>query len=315
MSVTLADILAARQRIAGHVRRTPLDVSTALSAHLGADIRLKHEHRQITGGFKLRGATNAVRALKPTGVVAVSTGNHGRAVAHAARAAGIPAIVCISTLAPENKVAGIRSLGAEARVTGASQDEAQLEADRLAAEGLTMLPPFDHPLIIAGQGTCGLEIMEDAPDAQTVLVPLSGGGLIAGVALAVKAVNPRARIVGISMERGAAMAASLAAGHPVQVAEEPTLADSLGGGIGLGNAHSFGLVRDLVDEVVLLTEAEIAEGVRWAYLREQEVLEGGGAVAIAALLCGKVRAQGPTVCLLSGRNIAMETHRRLICEA
>ncbi len=314
MSVAFADILAARARIAGHVRRTPMECSQALSALLSADIRLKLEHRQITGAFKLRGATNAMLTLDPDkGCVAVSTGNHGRAVAYAARALGRRAVVCVSTLAPANKVEGIRAYGAEARVTGESQDEAQIEADRLAAEeGLAPLPPFDHPAVIAGQGTCGLEIAEDAPDLATVLVPLSGGGLIAGVALAVKTMLPRARIVGISMARGAAMAESLRAGRPVAVTEERSLADSLGGGIGLDNRWSFAMVRDLVDEVILLEEGEIAEGVRWAYAQEREVLEGGGAVAIAALLCGKVAARGPTVCLLSGRNIAMDAHLRVL---
>ena len=312
-----ADILRARRRIAGRVRRTDMERSEALSARLGVPVLLKMEHRQITGAFKLRGATNALLALDPAararGVTCASTGNHGRAVAHAARAAGCRAVVCLSHLAPKNKVEGVRALGAEVRIVGDSQDEAQVEAERLVAEdGLAMLPPFDDPEIVAGQGTCGLEIAEDVPEAEAVLVPLSGGGLIAGVALAVRTVLPGARLVGVSMERGAAMAAALSAGRPVEVREERTLADSLGGGIGLENRVTFRMAAELIDDVVLLTEDEIAAGIRWAYAQEREVVEGGAAVGIAALLAGKVAVRGPVVCLLSGRNIDMELHRKVV---
>lgn len=308
------DVRAARARIERLVTRTPQRRSEALSERLGADIHLKLECWQDTGAFKLRGATNAVLQLSDApGVVAASTGNHGRAAATAARRAGLRAAVCLSRLVPEAKVRAVRATGAEVHVVGDSQDDAQAHAEALAArDGLAMLPPFDHPHVIAGQGTIGLEIVEDRPEVETVIVPLSGGGLIAGVALAVKAAAPRARVVGVSMARGAAMADSLRAGRPVAVTESPTLADSLGGGIGLDNRWTFAMVRDLVDDVVLLDEAEIAEGVRWGYAEEREVLEGGGAVAIAALLAGRVAPRGPTVCLLSGRNIAMDLHCAIV---
>ncbi len=318
MSVTLADIEAARERIAGRVLRTPTVPSRSLSALTGRPVFLKLEHLQTTGAFKLRGATNAVLRLDPAararGVATASTGNHGRAVAHAAALEGVRAVVCLSRLVPANKVDEVRALGAEVRIVGKSQDDAQVEVDRLVAdEGMTAIPPFDHPDVIAGQGTIGLEIVEDVPEVETVLVPLSGGGLVAGIAVAVKARRPSARLVAVSMERGAAMHASLAAGRPVAVEELPTLADSLGGGIGLDNRHSFALVRDLVDEVVLLTEPEIARGIRHAYAEEREVVEGGGAVGIAALLAGKVRPSGPTLVLLSGRNMDMAVHRAIVC--
>jgi threonine dehydratase len=250
-------------------------------------------------------------------VVAASTGNHGRALAHAARSAGIPCIVCMSALAPANKVAAIKALGAEARIVGRSQDEAQVEVDRLVAdEGMIALPPFDHADIIAGQGTLGLEILEDLPEAETLLVPLSGGGLVAGIAMAAKTVKPAIRVIGISMQRGAAMQASLAAGHPVLVEELPSLADSLGGGIGLANKHSFAMVRDLVDEVLLVSEAEIAAAIRHAYAEERQVIEGAAAVGIAVLLRRPRPAPGPdwgvTVALLSGANIDMSLHRRIV---
>jgi threonine dehydratase len=316
--VTLADIEAARARIAGDIAATPTADSPSLSEKLGVPIRLKLEHRQTTGSFKLRGASNAV-ALLPSdtrGVTAASTGNHGRALSLAAKRRGIPAIICMSKLVPENKLAEIRRLGAEARIVGASQDKAQVEAERLVAEeGFVMAPPFDHPAVVAGQGTLGIEIVEQTPDVDTVLIQVSGGGLAAGVARAVKTLRPNARVIGISMARGAAMKASLDAGRPVEVEEQATLADSLGGGIGLDNRLTFSMCRDLLDDLVLLSEDEIAAGIRQAYEQEREIVEGAGAVGIAALLAGMVRPKGPTVLVLSGRNIDMALHRDIVCGA
>ena len=317
-SLTLDAIEAARDRIAGLVVRTPSVLSPSLTEQVGVPVHLKLEHRQETGSFKLRGATNAVALLAESGnragVVAASTGNHGRALAFAAKRQGMTATICMSRLVPDNKVSEIRRLGAAVRIVGRSQDEAQQEVLRLvAAEGLAMVPPFDDERVIAGQGTLGLEIVEDVPAVATVLIQLSGGGLAAGVALAVKALRPSVRVIGISMARGAAMKACLDAGRPVEVEEVATLADSLGGGIGLGNRLTFGMCRDLLDDVVLLSEEEIAEGVRHVYAQEREVVEGAGAVGVAALLAGKVRSDGPVVAVLSGRNIDMNLHRRIVC--
>ncbi|MER8607562.1 hydroxyectoine utilization dehydratase EutB [Mesorhizobium sp. M1233] len=316
--ISLSDIRAARERIAGKIERTPTVPSRSLSQHLGAPVYLKLEHRQTTGAFKLRGASNAIASLtdeeRARGVVAASTGNHGRALAYAARLQGIHATICMSRLVPQNKLDEIRRLGAEIRIVGNSQDDAQREVERLVAEeGLIMLPPFDHPAVVAGQGTLGLEIIEQVPDAALVLVPLSGGGLAAGVAAAVKGVSPATKVMGVSMARGAAMKASLDAGHPVLVEELPTLADSLGGGIGLDNRLTFSMCRDLLDDVILLSEDEIATGIRHAYEQEREIVEGAGAVGIAAVLAGKVKANGPTVLVLSGHNIDMTLHRKIIC--
>ncbi|AZO48730.1 MAG: hydroxyectoine utilization dehydratase EutB [Mesorhizobium sp.] len=317
-ATTLADIRAARERIAGKVERTPTVQSQSLTDRVGQPIHLKLEHHQTTGAFKLRGASNAIASLSPEdktrGVVAASTGNHGRALAHAARLEAIRAVICMSRLVPENKLDAIRRLGAEIRIVGNSQDDAQTEVDRLVAEqGLVMLPPFDHADIIAGQGTLGLEIIEQVPDAASVLVPLSGGGLASGVAAAVKGVSPGSKVIGVSMARGAAMKASLDAGRPVEVEELPTLADSLGGGIGLDNRLTFGMCRNLLDDVILLSEDEIATGIRHAYEQEREIVEGAGAVGIAALLAGKVKTAGPAVLILSGRNIDMALHRKIVC--
>ena len=317
-SVALSDIQAARERIAGKIARTPALLSPNLSERLGVPVHLKLEHRQTTGSFKLRGASNAIASLsadeKRRGVVAASTGNHGRALAHAAKLEGIRAVICMSRLVPENKVSEIRRLGADIRIVGKSQDDAQEEVDRLVAEeGLTMLPPFDHAAVIAGQGTAGLEMLDDVPDAVMVVAPVSGGGLAAGVAAAIKGLKPSIKVIGVSMERGAAMKASLAAGKPVLVEEQPTLADSLGGGIGLDNRLTFSMVRDLLDDMVLLSEEEIAAGIVHAYAEEREIVEGAGAVGIAALLAGKIAAEGPVVVLMSGRNIYMALHRKIIC--
>ncbi len=316
-NIGLGDIRAARGRIASRIRATPLVQSPALSATTGASVYLKLEHLQVTGSFKLRGATNAILSLSATecdrGVVGVSTGNHGRGLAQAAKDAGVRCIICMSRLVPQNKIEGIQALGAEVRIVGESQDDAQVEVDRLVAEeGMVMLPPFDHRDIIAGQGTLGLEILGDLPEVETLLVPVSGGGLIAGVALAAKSLKPSLRVVGVSMERGAAMYQSQRAGKPVQVTELPTLADSLGGGIGLHNRFTFAMVRDLVDDLVLVSEAQIAQAIRHAYWQEKLVIEGSGAVGIAALLAGLVPSPGVTAVLVSGCNIDMTLHHRII---
>jgi len=229
MTVTLSDIHAARHLIAGHVAETPIIRDDALSDALGHPVLLKCEYRQTTGAFKLRGATNAILTRDVSrGVITASTGNHGRAVAYAAQRLGVPATVCLSRLVPPDKVRAIRDLGADVRVIGASQDEAMAEVIRAVShDGMAYIPPFDDPAVVAGQGTIGLEIGTPA----AVLVPLSGGGLAAGIAVAIKAISPATRVIGLTMENGAAMAASLRAGRPVKVAETRSLADSLGGGI------------------------------------------------------------------------------------
>ena len=317
LAVTLADIRSSEARIRGQIRHTPILHDAVLSALMGAPVFLKQDYKQVTGAFKLRGATNAVLSLPPAalvrGVVTASTGNHGRALAHAAQVAGTQAVVCLSRLVPENKVAAIRALGAEVRIIGASQDDAMEEVARAVRdEGLTEIPPFDHPAVVAGQGTLGLEILADCPAAATVLVPLSGGGLAAGVAAALKGMRPEIRVIGISMTRGAAMAASLAAGHPLQVAELSSLADSLGGGIGLGNRTTFAMCRALLDEVILLSEAEIAAGMRHIHTATGDSIEGAAAVGVAALLAGKIHARGPIVAILSGCNIAPDLFARVL---
>jgi len=314
---TLQSVYKARRHIAGLALRTPLMPSGSLSDKR-RDVRLKLETVQPTGAFKIRGASNAIAQLSPDeaerGVVCASTGNHGRAVSYAAARKGIRATVCLSELVPENKRAAIREAGGELQIVGRSQDDAQEEVERLVAEHrMAEIPPFDHADVVAGQGTIGLELLEDWPEIDTVVVPLSGGGLIGGIALAVKSASPDIRVIGVSMERGAAMQASLAAGHPVEVREEASLADSLGGGIGLDNQHTFELARRFVDEVVLLPEAAIANAMRHLYLREGLVVEGGGAVGAALFLDEFGARIGKRVAIIiSGRNIDMDVFQRVI---
>ncbi|KAA3624143.1 MAG: hydroxyectoine utilization dehydratase EutB, partial [Proteobacteria bacterium] len=308
------DIVCAARAIAGSVTRTPM-ISSALDAPF--EILLKLETLQPSGAFKLRGATNALVRLdagqRRRGVVCCSTGNHGRAIALAARRLGIPASVCLSELVPASKIKAVEAAGATVHRVGASQDEAQVEASRLVDEqGMTDIPPFDHPDVIAGQGTVGLEILEDRPDIANIVIPLSGGGLAAGVALAAKTINPRIRVFGVSMARGAAMATSLSVGRPVEVTEVATLADSLGGGIGAANRYTFELCRNYVDEVVLLSEQEIYGGIQALFSIDRIVAEGAAAVSHAALIHDKLDCRGATAFIISGNNVDMDQFTRVI---
>ncbi len=317
---TYADVLAARERVAGTVRRTPLILGEATASGLGAPVHLKLESLQPTGSFKVRGAANRLLALsneeRERGVVTVSTGNHGRAVAHVGRQLGVRVTVCLSELVPANKVAALRDTGAEVIIGGAGQDEAAERAEALREErGLTLVHPFDDPYVIAGQGTMALELLEQQPELDTVLVPLSGGGLLAGVALALKAAAPAVRVVAVSAEATPVMLRSVEAGKPVELPEVPTLADSLGGGIGLANRYTLGLVRELVDEHVVVSEEEIRRAMVHLLLEERLVAEGASAVGVAALLGGHVSPGRATAVIVTGRNVDMRTLLDLVGSA
>jgi threonine dehydratase len=250
------------------------------------------------------------------GVITVSSGNHGRAVAYVAKRLGIHAVVCMSVQVPANKVGAIARLGAEVVVHGDCYDDSERHAMRLQEErGLTMIEPFDDPCIIAGQGTIGLEILEDLPSVGTVIVPLSGGGLISGVALAVKSAARAIRVVGVSMERAPVMVHSLKAGRPIEMAEEETLADALVGGIGLNNRYTFRMVQEYVDDTVLVLEEEIGAAMTFALEEHHLVVEGGGAVGIAALLSGKVEGLGGHVTVVvSGGNASLPLLLKVVGE-
>lgn len=316
--ITLRDLYKARSRIAPFIRRTPLVPSPALSERAGGAVYLKLECLQETSSFKVRGAANRILALTEEecrqGIVAVSTGNHGRAVAFVSCRLGIPATICISERVPPGKVEAIRRLGATIAVHGESYDEAEAYARELQRErGLAFVEPFDDPLVVAGQGTIGLELLEDLPAVDTAVVPLSGGGLIGGIAVALKAADPHIRLVGVSMERAPVMVRSLEAGRPVSLPEEETLADALAGGIGLENRYTFRLVQSHVDDTVLVSEEEIAAAMAWALAEHHLVVEGGGAVGLAALLQGKVAGLGRQVAVvLSGGNVDRSTLERVL---
>ncbi|MGM0534550.1 MAG: hydroxyectoine utilization dehydratase EutB [Pseudomonadota bacterium] len=315
--VSLEALYLARRRIAGEAVRTPLVRSAALSARFDADIRLKLETCQPTGAFKLRGAVNMLAALVEdcgrealaAGVVTASTGNHGRAVAHAAARLGVPAVICLSRLVPAHKVAAIEALGAEARRVGASQDAAFSEVERLVSErGMTLIPPFDDPRVVAGQGTIGLELMEDCPGLDRVIVGLSGGGLLGGIGAAVKAIRPTCRVTGVSLSRGAAMWESLKAGHPVDVEEVESLGDSLGGGIGRDNRCTFTLVREVMDDHVQVSERAIAAAMIELLEEEKHLVEGAAAVGLAAIETHGLDVRGQRVALiLSGNAVSLST--------
>jgi threonine dehydratase len=309
--VTMQDIYLARQKIVPLARRTPLINSPLLTEHVGALVYLKAESLQETGSFKIRGAANKVLSLTPEekarGVITISTGNHGRAVACVAQHLGIKALICIPEGVPSNKVKAIKAFGAELLVCGQSYDEAEEHAIRLCKEqGLTMIEPFDDPWVIAGQGTIGLELLEDLPELDTAIVPLSGGGLISGIALALKSASSGTRVIGVSMDRAPVMYHSLKAGRPIRMEEEETIADALVGGIGLENRYTFRMAQEFVDDAVLVSDEEIAAAMAFVLEKHHLVVEGGGAVAVAALLHGRVKEIGCNVAaVLTGANVDM----------
>ncbi|MPV86009.1 hydroxyectoine utilization dehydratase EutB [Cardiobacteriales bacterium ML27] len=313
--LNLQSVYQAQHAIRDTALKTPLIRAESLSTN-GYDVQLKLETLQPIGAFKLRGAANAIAQLSPAelarGVVCASTGNHGRALTYAAKKMGSQATICMSTLVPRNKVEAIRALGAQVEIFGNSQDDAQTVVDQLVAEkGLIEIPPFDHADIIAGQGTIGLELLADFAQIDSVIVGLSGGGLLGGIAMVLKTINPNIRVIGVSPKRGACMAACLAANRPVEITEEPTLADSLGGGIGLNNQYTFDLTKQYLDDLILLSEAQIARGMQHLFLHEGIVAEGGGAVGVAALIDQDIKQRlapllGKHIALIiSGKNIDM----------
>jgi threonine dehydratase len=322
VEVHSSDIEAARSRIAGIARPTPLVPSPRLSAIAGAAVHLKLENLQATGSFKVRGAASKILGLTPEerarGVITWSSGNHGLAVAYVANLQGIPVTLCIPEWIDPVKLFSIRRHGAEI-VTCGEVDEAASRSEEIRTErGATLIHAFDDPAVIAGQGTIGLEILDDLPEVGTVVVPLSGGGLISGIALAMK--ERGVRVIAAYAEKAAVMVASLREGRPVSLAEEETLATALSGGIDLDNRHTFRLVQRLVDDFVPVSEEEIADAMAFALDEHRLALEGGGVVAVAALLSGRVCAQGPVAAVISGGNIdlprfleAIERRGRAAC--
>jgi threonine dehydratase len=301
------------------ILQTPLAASTDLAGETGARaVHLKLECLQNTGAFKVRGAANKILSLsdeeKKRGVVTFSTGNHGKAVAYVAGKIGIQAVVCLSEHVAPYRVKVIRKLGAEVSVKGRSQDEAEKNyQDLTASGGLVPVVPFDDPLIIAGQGTIALEILAKLPDTDVLLIQLSGGGLLSGIAMAAKSINPDIHIVGISLEQSPAMLESLKAGRPVQVDEKSSIADSLLGGIGFDNRYTLSLVEKFTDEHLLISEEEIKDGMFYVFDKHRLIVEGAAAVGVGALLNQKINVKGKkVVTLLSGCSINSDEYIRII---
>ena len=286
-AVGLADILAARDRIAGIAVRTPAVPSRSLAGSAGTTL-LKLENQQPSGSFKIRGAANAIRQHierdDPAGVTTASTGNHARAVSYVGRRHNLDVHAFVSRDVSPARVSLLSRAGATVDTTSHDQAEAILRARQHAAEhGYAFIPPFDDPAVISGQGTVGLELLEDTPSLDLVVVPVSGGGLAAGVGVAVKSLRPATRVVGVCGERTPAMRASLDAGHPVTVPEVDTVADSLRGDLGPDNRYTFGLVREYLDDVVVVPEQAIIDAMRRLERRDKLRAEGAAAAAAAYL--------------------------------
>jgi threonine dehydratase len=305
--IDIADIRAAAQRIAGKIHRTPLLSSSQLAGPAPVRLHLKCENFQKTGSFKARGALNKILSLnaeeRGRGLVTVSAGNHAAAVAWASRIAGCSAVVVMPSDAPKSKMDAVRGYGAE---IVAHPDRATL-FDKLeelrVARGLTFIHPFDDAVVLAGAGTVGLEIAEDLPDVELVIVPVGGGGLLSGVASATKQMNPQVRVVAVELEAGPGLGPSLAAGRPIPVKRPDTIADGMTPPF--VGALALAIAREAVDEIVTVTEAEIIDAMRLLMTRAKLYVEGSGAAATAALLSNKVRARRGerTIALVSGGNV------------
>ncbi len=314
--IDLSDIQAARRALTGIVYASPCAFSERLSELTGARCFVKLENLQMTGSFKERGAANLLASLSPEerrrGVVAASAGNHGLALAFHARRLGIRAAIVMPEWAPLVKVTLARSYGAEVILAGANYDEAYAHARRLQQERhLIFVHPFDDPRVIAGQGTIGLEILEQCPDVEAVVAPVGGGGLIAGVAAAIKGVNPALQVIGAQSEEIAAMRHALSAGAPVTLPPAATIADGIA--VRRVGDLTFEIARKLVDDVVVVSEEEIANAILLLLEIEKTVVEGAGATTLAALVNRKLPLQGKTIVLiLSGGNIDVNMISRII---
>jgi threonine dehydratase len=312
--VTLDEIREAAARVAGVARVTPLIEVRDLEAWGDRDarlpLRLKCENLQVGGAFKIRGAFNLASSLseadRRAGLLTYSSGNHGLAVAIAARRLGVPAVIVMPTTAPAVKVEGARSLGAEVLFEGTTTLERKARGEAEAARrGMTIVPPFDHPRTVAGQGTIGLEILEQCPEVAAVYVQIGGGGLISGIAAAIKQSRPAVRVVGVEPVGTARMTASLAAGQPVTIPMRAGIADGLLA-VRPGEV-TFRHVRALVDRIVTIDDEAIVAALRWIFREAKLVAEPSGAITVAAVMAdaaaGELDARGPVVAVISGGNV------------
>jgi threonine dehydratase len=307
LPVSLEDVLAAQDLLRAIIGPTPLEFSQALSDRVGGDVHLKCENLQRAGSFKIRGAYTRMAALsedeKALGVVAASAGNHAQGVALAAKLLGIRSTVFMPLGAPIPKLMATRGYGADVEQLGTSIDECLVRARQFEAEtGAVLIHPFDHPDIVAGQGTCGLEILEQCPEVATIVVSAGGGGLLAGIATAVKAMRPDVRVIGVQAERAAAYPPSLAAGHPVPLTSMATMADGIA--VGCPGEVPYAIVAELVDSIETVSEDTLSRAVLFLLERAKQLVEPAGAAAVARLLdAGTDVYRGPVVAVLSGGNI------------
>jgi threonine dehydratase len=304
--VTLDEIRAARELIRPIIRETPMETSRPLSERVGGDVHLKCENLQRTGSFKIRGAYTRISRLsadeKAAGVVAASAGNHAQGVALAASLLGVRSTVYMPVGASIAKLQATKAYGATVHLVGDTLDDSLIEARKFADEtGAVLVHPFDHPDILRGQGTTGLEILEQVPDVKTVIVALGGGGLISGIAAAIKAQRPEVRIVGVQAEQAAAWPESLRAGHPVRLGQMTTLADGIA--VGEPTALTYAHVAELVDEIVTVSEDQLSRAMLLCLERAKMVVEAAGVAGVAAVLDQPERFQAPAVVVLSGGNI------------
>ena len=314
-SLTLDDFKTVRARIAPHIKHTPLLTSRQLSDATGFDVRLKAEMFQRVGSYKIRGPLNKFALMpedqKRRGVVCSSAGNHAQGVALAAKIHGIRAVVCMATNATPAKIAATRAYGAEVVLHGSIWDEANEKAKELVKnEGLTYVHPFDDEQLIAGQGTLGLEIIQDWPEVDVVVVPIGGGGLISGVSMAVKSHNPKAKVIGVESSDGPAMQASVKAGK-LETIDCNTIIDGLR--VRRAGEINFSVVQRYVDDIVALPDKEIFEAMIWVMERCKLVVEGAAAAPVAALLRGLIKAPkgSKVVAVLSGGNVNLDQLRGL----
>jgi len=316
-TIQLADILAARERIASSIYYSPCTHSQMLSGLTGQDIFLKLENLQMTGSFKERGALNKIATLTPEeaarGVVAASAGNHAQGVAYHATQRGIRSVIVMPLTTPLVKVTATRGFGAQVVLHGANYDEACTEATRLCeAQGMTFIHPFDDHLVMAGQGTIGLELLEQIEGLEAVVVPIGGGGLIGGIACAIKESNPKIRVVGVQTARLPSMAEAIKAHHPVTLDPATTIADGIA--VRRAGELTFPVVEKYVDEIVTVSEDEIASSILTLLEREKTLAEGAGATALAALLQRRssLPAGARTAVLVCGGNIDVTLLSRII---
>jgi threonine dehydratase len=309
-TVAISDVLAARQRIAASVRETPLVRSASLSNLARGDVFLKLESQQLTNSFKARGALNAVLQVPSDTelIVTASGGNHGRAIAWAAERVGYPALVFTPQKAPRAKTDAIVAHGAELRADARTYEEAERRAKEFAVDQRArFISPYNHPHVIAGAATVALELLHQNPALDTILVPIGGGGLISGVALAVKSLHPSIRIVGVEVEASAAFSAALAAGRIVPITVTPTIADGLGGNVD-PETITWPLIRQFVDHVVVVGESDVIAAVRHLSIAEGVTAEGAGATTTAAVLSGAIDLTGrKAAVLVTGGNIDSDT--------